>query len=132
MNRLLSEVHRTEMLFVGHVYRGSRLRMTKRSAASMATQDSQRSSARKRGHGIGCWTICWPNSKPGGDESKFRLTVLSGIGRAFAGRARGGVPQRTLKSDADTWRKRPAETVNRKGAANLVELARISRPLMTE
>src|SRR5216683_3875652 len=122
MNRLLTEVHPDEMIFVGHVI--ATPTDDKSAAASMATQ--------RLGSGVLIGTAATASGagdfagqlKALAETKTIPVTLLSANLPRIAGYVPGAeYPKRTVEIGMPTlWAETPAETVNRKDAANLFEL----------
>jgi putative aminopeptidase FrvX len=126
MNRLLTEVHPDEMIFVGHV-----------TARPSANEKDGASSVLvpKLGSGVLIGTA-YAHTGKGGDfiddfralaeRKQIEMTVLSANLPRIAGYVPGAeYPKRSVEMGMPTiWAETPAETVNRKDAANLFELLR--------
>src|SRR6266436_3915125 len=122
MNRLLTEVHPDEMIFVGHVI--ATPSDDKSAAASLATQ--------RLGSGVLIGTAATASGagdfagqlKALAETKTIPVTLLSANLPRIAGYVPGAeYPKRTVEIGMPTlWAETPAETVNRKDAANLFEL----------
>ncbi|HVH50091.1 MAG TPA: M20/M25/M40 family metallo-hydrolase [Candidatus Bathyarchaeia archaeon] len=120
MNRLLSEVHPDEMIFVGHV------------ATPSPADGTASAAAAKLGSGILIGTASAEGSAadfPGelkalAGTKQIPVTLVSANLPRIAGYVPGAeYPKRTVAIGMPTlWAETPAETVNRKDAANLFEL----------
>jgi putative aminopeptidase FrvX len=122
MNRLLTEVHPDEMIFVGHV-------------AARSPADNPAG-----GHRGGCtktwqWSFDWNGVYGRGcrgfvgelkalaETDQIPVAVLSGNLPRIAGYVPGADPKRTVEIGLPIlWAESPAEAVNRKDAANLFGL----------
>ncbi len=123
MNRLLTEVHPDEMIFVGHV-------TTKLPADDKSGGDSV--STQKLGSGVLIGTAAAAlgagdfvaELKALAETKKIPVTLLSANLPRIAGYVPGAqYPKRIVAIGIPTlWAETPAETVNRKDAANLFEL----------
>jgi putative aminopeptidase len=121
MNRLLTEVHPDEMIFVGHV-----------ATRSSANGAAGAVAAPKLGSGVLIGTASAEGSAadfPGelkalAGTKQIPVTLVSANFPRIAGYAPGAeYPKRTVEIGMPTlWAETPAETVNRKDAANLFEL----------
>lgn len=123
MNRLLTEVHPDEMIFVGHV--AARSPVDNPAGATAAV-------AQKLGSGV----LIGTSSTDGGagdfvgelkalaETKQIPVTVVSANLPRIAGYVPGAeYPKRTVEIGMPTlWAETPAETVNRKDAANLFGL----------
>src|SRR6266436_5805851 len=122
MNRLLTEVHPDEMIFVGHVI--ATPSDDKSAAASLATQ--------RLGSGVLIGTAATASGagdfagqlKALAETKTIPVTLLSANLPRIAGYVPGAeYPERTVEIGMPTlWAETPVETVNRKDAANLFEL----------
>jgi len=123
MNRLLTEVHPDEMIFVGHVI-AKPPTDDKSAGASMATQ--------RLGSGVLIGTAATASGagdfasqlKALAETKTIPVTLLSANLPRIAGYLPGAeYPKRSVEIGMPTlWAETPAETVNRKDAANLFEL----------
>jgi putative aminopeptidase len=123
MNRLLTEIHPDEMIFVGHVVARSPADNTA-GATSVVAQ--------KLGSGVLIGTVS-PEGGAGefagelktlAETKQIPVTVVSVNLPRIAGYVPGAeYPKRTVEIGMPTlWAETPAETVNRKDAANLFDL----------
>src|SRR6266404_5300001 len=123
MNRLLTEVHPNEMIFVGHVAAGSPVDNPAGATAAVA---------QKLGSGVLIGTASTDGGagdfvgelKALAETKQIPVTVVSANLPRIAGYVPGAeYPKRTVEIAMPTlWAETPAETVNRKDAANLFEL----------
>jgi len=121
MNRLLTEVHPDEMIFVGHV-------------TANAPADDKSGGASVRAQKLGSGVLIGTAAEGGGDfvaelkalaeTKKIPVTLLSANLPRIAGYVPGAeYPKQIAEIGVPTlWAETPAETVNRKDAANLLEL----------
>ena len=123
MNRLLTEVHPNEMIFVGHVAAGSPVDNPAGATAAVA---------QKLGSGVLIGTASTDGGagdfvgelKALAETKQIPVTVVSANLPRIAGYVPGAeYPKRTVEIAMPTlWAETPAETVNRKDAANLFGL----------
>jgi putative aminopeptidase len=123
MNRLLTEVHADEMIFVGHV-------------AARSSADNPAGATATVAQKLGSGVLIGAASTDGGagdfvgelkvlaETKQIPVTVVSANLPRIAGYVPGAeYPKRTVEIGVPTlWAETPAETVNRKDAANLFGL----------